>query len=128
MTLNHPLSKTTSLNSIQPLKKHYTFTNSSKISTFLEQNPSLINILLEAPNYIYQYFPETHLILEIDYDPEIVNEVKLFLLILIQSKSENLSEYNIDYILQLEEKLSYNWYLKITPEIRKLFCFGTELA
>ncbi len=66
---------------LEKLEQLYTFRDQEEVVAFLEEHPSLIAVLLEAPGKIEQYFGNVPLFLEVQVDPEISNYVHLLLLI-----------------------------------------------
>ncbi|MDB9512802.1 hypothetical protein PN499_16560 [Kamptonema animale CS-326] len=58
---------------ISQLEQLYTLREKSQVLEFIEKHPFLLPLLLEAPEKIKHYFPDTPLILEIKIDPEAVS-------------------------------------------------------
>ncbi len=66
------------------LEQLYSFRGRTEVLQFLDHYPFLIPVLLEAPEKIRRYFPDSHLFLEVVPDPEIIDYVQLVLSILMK--------------------------------------------
>lgn len=64
---------------VNKLEELYTFKDREEVLNFL--TPALVEVLLEAPTHIHQFFPDAPLVLELVIDAEDSNWVELFLLI-----------------------------------------------
>jgi hypothetical protein len=97
---------------IEALMRSYTFREQDEVVQFLAQYPFLIPVLLEAPEKIRQYFPDSQLFLEVVPDAEVIDWVQLVLSILT-----NLEPYKaVNKLHQLDR----DWWLNNTShEIRK---------
>lgn len=68
---------------MEALEQLYTFRGRTEVLQFLNQYPFLVPVLLEAPDKIRHYFPDSQLFLEVDRDPEIIDWMMLVLSILM---------------------------------------------
>lgn len=100
---------------IETLEQLYTFRGRTEVLAFLDKYPFLVPILLEAPEKICYYFPDSQLFLEVVPDAEIIDWIQLVLSILI-----NIDPY--EAVNKLHQ-LDLEWWLKnTTNEMRsKLF-------
>lgn len=99
---------------IEALEQLYTFRGRTEVLQFLEQYPFLVPVLLEAPEKIRHYFPDSQLFLEVVPDAEIIGWVLLVLSILI-----NLDPYDaVDRLNQMD----MNWWVHTPYEVRKNVC------
>ncbi|MGK7924220.1 MAG: hypothetical protein AB4290_03025 [Spirulina sp.] len=86
------------------LETYYTFRERSQVLDFLEKFPSIVSILLAAPEKIYRHFPEnTPLILEIAIDPEYPSSEDEELTLLIASDLD--PDESLQYLWQLDRDL-----------------------
>ncbi len=69
---------------LKTLENLYTFREQAKIYEFLDQHPFLVPVLLEAPDKIRHYFPDSQLFLEVLVDPESIDWIQLALSILVK--------------------------------------------
>ena len=100
---------------IEALEQLYTFRGRTEILEFLTQHPFLVPVLLEAPEKIHQYFPDSQLFLEVIPDPEIIDYVLLVLSILINLDPNDA----VDRLHQLDK----DWWLNnTTHEVRRNLC------
>lgn len=88
---------------IHELEKAYSFKNKEKVLNFINQHPSLMPLLIEAPGKIVKYFADTPLSLEVQFDPEIADLITL--LVWIETKLE--PEEALAKLDQLDEE----WWL-----------------
>jgi hypothetical protein len=90
-------------NQIEQLDQYYVFEEKERVISFIEQNPALLDLLLEAPAQIKRFFPNAPIILRLrpDYD----NPGKGELWIYIQN-----DEDDPDGVDKLKE-LSEQWWL-----------------
>jgi len=86
---------------IGKLENLYIFDN-PKIKNFLLSNDYLIEILFEAPRYIYRIFGQVPIHLELHYDPE-EGWDELFVVIK--------STYSAEEAIRLENRLAEEWFL-----------------
>lgn len=99
---------------IEALEQLYTFRGQSELE-FLTQHPFLVPVLLEAPEKIRHYFPDSQLFLKVIPDPEIPDWVHLVLSILMKLDAND--------AVDRQNRLDMEWWLKnTTHEVRsKLF-------
>jgi len=95
------------------LEQFYTLRGRTEVLQFLDQHPFLIPVLLEAPDKIHHYFPDSQLFLEVDRDPEAVDYVKLVISILMKLDPDDA----VDRLNQLD----WNWGLHNSYEVRSKF-------
>ncbi|MEH2280962.1 MAG: hypothetical protein V7K90_06400 [Nostoc sp.] len=69
---------------IETLEQLYTFRERTEVLEFLDKHPFLIPVLLEAPEKIRHYFPDSQLFLEVVPDRETIDWVQLILSILMK--------------------------------------------
>lgn len=99
---------------IEALKRSYTFREQDEVVQFLAQYPFLIPVLLEAPEKIRHYFPDSQLFLEVVPDAEVIDWVQLVLS--IQMK---LDPYEAT---AREKQLDQDWWLGVPHEVRQQVC------
>ena len=87
---------------IRELDNIYIFDNLKEVNKFLLTNDYLIEILYEAPYYIYRIFGEIPIHLELHHDPE-EGWDELFIIIK--------STYTAEEVIKLENKLAEEWFL-----------------
>lgn len=100
---------------IELLEQLYTFRGRTEILQFLDKYPFLVRVLLEAPEKIRQYFPDSGLFLEVVPDAEVIDWIMLVLSILI----------NIDPndVVDKLNQMNLDWWLKnTTHEVRRNLC------
>lgn len=88
---------------IEALEQLYTFRGRTEVLQFLEQYPFLVPVLLEAPEKIRHYFPDSQLFLEVSIDPEIIDYVQLVLSILMKLDPDEA----VDRLHQLDKDWSW---------------------
>src|SRR4051794_21067437 len=66
----HAITSPISQADLATLEGFYTLRERDEVIQFLEENPFLVPILLEAQDKITKYFPDSPVSLEIRYDPE----------------------------------------------------------
>ena len=98
---------------IELLEQLYTFREQIEVLEFLDKYPFLIPVLLEAPEKIRQYFPDSQLFLEVVPDVEIIDLVLLILSIRINLDPNDA----VDRLNQLD----WNWGLHNSSEVRSNF-------
>jgi hypothetical protein len=76
---------------ITKLEELFTLVNKAEILAFLEQNPYLVDMLLEVPNKVHSFFPTALLGLDFYTDYEDANFQALFVLIQLD-KNTNVQE------------------------------------
>lgn len=97
-TAELPIAKLSQAEIIQ-LEQLYTLREPSQVLEFIEKHPFLLPLLLEAPDKIKHYFPDTPLILEVDIDPESSSMDDDQLAILIASEID--PEESVDKLCEL---------------------------
>ena len=98
---------------IELLEQLYTFREQIEVLEFLDKHPFLIPVLLEAPEKIRQYFPDSQLFPEVVPDVEIIDLVLLILSIRINLDPNDA----VDRLNQLD----WNWGLHNSSEVRSNF-------
>lgn len=100
------------LQSFQELSESYIFHDIINIIDYLFKNKQLIDILFQAPKYIWRFYGhDVTLFLELNKDPE-EDYDRLFIVI-----GSNLT---IDNSLDFLEKLEDDWWFGLDCDIRKL--------
>jgi hypothetical protein len=74
------------------LEKLYIFRDASEVTSFLEENPFLIPLLVESYPYIKKYFPDADVFLEVVHDPEIIGYTQLIAFIAVRQNAEEADE------------------------------------
>ena len=99
---------------VELLEQLYTFRGRTEILQFLDHRyPFLVPVLLEAPEKICQYFPDSQLFLQVIPDAEIPDWVHLVLSILIKlDPNDAVERFN---------QLDWNWGLHNSYEVRSKF-------
>lgn len=87
----------------QQLESLYTFREPETVVQYLEENPYLVPLLLEAPAHIHTVFPGAPLYLEVLTDPEEGYTILW--------ASYGVREYEAEEIINKEEQFDYNWSL-----------------
>lgn len=96
---------------IESLEQLYTFRGRTEVLEFLDKHAFLVPVLLEAPEKIRHYFPDSQLFLEVVPDAEIVDWVLLVLSILMK-----LEPYDA---VARQNQFDMDWWLKnTTHEVR----------
>lgn len=103
------------LKGFDEIKELYNLQNPEEVRRFLKDNTFLIEVLLEAPKHIKDYFEYSKLTLEKVTDPE-EGEQQLVLRI-----HTNLP---VDEAYKRFEKLLDNWWLDISPNTREKICIS----
>jgi hypothetical protein len=91
---------------VESLEQFYTFRGRNEVLQFLDRHPFLVPVLLEAPEKIRHYFPDSQLFLEVVPDAEILDWVLLVLSILINLDPNDA----VDRLNQID----MNWWLNNT--------------
>jgi hypothetical protein len=88
-------------NQIEQLDRYYSVEDKAEVVAFIEQNPALLNLLLETPDQIKRFFPDAPLVLKIvrDYDDPQILELWIY----IQTKDDN--------AVEKYEKVLENWWV-----------------
>ena len=89
-------------NRVDNLEKQFTFTTPVQIRIFLFNNRFLLDILAEAPKYIWKVFGQVPIYLEMDTDPEEGWE-ELFIIIR--------SPFPAQKAMELEKQVRKEWFL-----------------
>jgi hypothetical protein len=98
---------------IELLEQLYTFRGRTEILQFLDRYPFLVRVLLEAPEKIRQYFPDSRLFLEVVPDLDSPEWVHLILSILMKLDPDDA----VDRLNQLD----WNWGIQNSYEVRSKF-------
>lgn len=100
---------------VEALERSYTFREPNEVWEFLAKYPFIMPVLLEAPDKIKHYFPDSKLFLEVVPDPEIIDWVSLVLSIH--------TTLDPDDAVDRQNQLDTDWWLNNTShEVRrKLF-------
>ncbi len=98
---------------IELLEQLYTFRGRTEVLQFLAKYPFLVPVLLEAPEKIRQYFPDSGLFLEVIPDPETPDWVHLVLSILMKLDPDDA----VDGLNQLD----WNWGIHNSYEVQSKF-------
>jgi len=99
---------------IESLEQVYTFKGRTEVLEFLDKHPFVVPVLLEAPEKIRHYFPDSQLFLEVVPDAEIIDWVLLVLSIMIK-----IDPY--DAVNRLDQ-MDMNWWVHTPYEVRKNVC------
>ncbi len=110
LTVQHPVS----VADIESLEKLYSWRGKTEILQFLETYQFLIPILLEAPDKICHYFPESQLFLECVTDPEGIDDDMLELAICMKLDPDEA----VDKLNQFQD----DWWLNLSDKIRQPLC------
>ena len=92
---------------LESLKQSYIFPESAHsldVINFLENNPFLVPILLEARGQIHKYFPNSHLYLQSINDPEFDNPQLAVYIV----RPENM---NSEKLLDTLDRLEDDWWM-----------------
>lgn len=96
---------------ISSLRKRYEFRNDATVEDYLEENPSLRNLLIEAHNKIREYFgSDTPVALDVLREPDAKNGGRLFVLILTTLRPK-------EALSRLDE-LDRGWWLGALSQAR----------
>lgn len=98
---------------IELLEQLYTFRGRTEVLQFLAKYPFLVPVLLEAPEKIRQYFPDSELFLEVEQDPQVIDWIMLVLSILMKLDPDDA----VDRLNQLD----WNWGLHNSYQVRSKF-------
>ncbi|QSJ14233.1 hypothetical protein JYQ62_20090 [Nostoc sp. UHCC 0702] len=98
---------------IATLEQLYIFRGRTEILQFLDKYPFLIPVLLEAPEKIHHYFPDSQLFLEVVPDAEIIDWIHLILSILITLDPHEA----VAKLHQLDE----DWSIGLSHQVHQLF-------
>ena len=74
------------------LEKLYIFRDASEVTSFLEENPFLMPLLVESYPYIKKHFPDAEVFLEVVHDPEIIGYIQLVAFIAVRQTAEGADE------------------------------------
>ena len=107
---------------IESLKRFYVF-RGTDILEFLEKHPFLVTLLLEAPDRIRQYFPDSPLFLEVVTDPEAGSRDDDMLWIYIDRGDITDSEEAIDTLEQIDDD---EWWLDAEPRAKGKMFFNLD--
>src|SRR5215469_15253396 len=70
----------------------YVFRDANEVTSFLEENPYLIPLLVESHPYIKKHFPDSAVFLEVVHDPEIIGYTQLVAFIAVKQTAEEASQ------------------------------------
>lgn len=102
---------------LEKLEQLYTFRERDEVVNFLEGDPFLVPVLLEAPGKIEPYFGDVMLLLEVHLDPE--EGFKELVLLIPTSLHWKKATKKL-------EQLGNTWYLNLPAEVLKKFLLDTE--
>ncbi len=91
----------------------YIFRDADEVTSFLEENPFLLPLLVESYPYIKKHFPDADVFLEVVHDPEIIGYTQLVAFIAVKQTAEEASqaldrldeEWDPDAMERTEDKL-----------------------
>lgn len=98
---------------IKALEHSYTLRGRDEVLQFVDKYPFLVPVLLEAPEKIGDYFPDSQLFLEVVPDAEVTDWVHLVLSILMKLDPDDA----VDRLNQLD----WNWVIHNSYEVRSKF-------
>ena len=96
---------------MEALEQLYTFRGRTEVLQFLEQYPFLVPVLLEAPEKIHHYFPDSQLFLEVVPDAEIIDWVQMVLSICM-----NLDP---DEAVDRQNQLDKDWWVGVSQQVQE---------
>lgn len=102
---------------IEYLKRIYIFDEPEEITQFLFSNEDLIEILLEARDYLVKIFGKVPIYLEFHHDPEEEWD-ELFIIIK--------TNYPPEKAVDLENKLFEEWFIKVIDKVKGRLSFTEE--
>ncbi|MEB3179946.1 MAG: hypothetical protein VKL59_13045 [Nostocaceae cyanobacterium] len=98
---------------IETLEQLYRLRSRSEVLEFINKYPFLLPVLLEAPEKIRQYFPDSQLFLEVDTDAEIPDWVHLVLSILMNLEPDEA----VDRLHELDK----DWFRGLPYQVHQQF-------
>lgn len=111
-------SGTASLLRLQSISSVYSFRNSREVRAFLEETPSLVELLLEAPPYIAKYFPDSEVFLEVETEPENIDDRQLVAAIA--------TSYSPNEAYKKLKQLDEEWWLDVLERAHMKLCITVE--
>ena len=96
----------------------YTFRQPEEVLRFLEGNKFLIPLLVEAYFKIRNYFPNSRVFLEIDTDPEELNNQQLIAVIV--------TNFSPDEVLYTLKQLDEDWWLDALDRAQRKLSINVE--
>ncbi len=105
------------IEAIDGLKQKYSFINHDKVTRFLSANIDLIDILIDASQYIYSVFGNVPIYLELHCDPEEEWD-ELFIVIK--------TNYSPEKAVELENKFFDEWFVKVMSKVSGRLNFAEE--
>jgi len=105
---------------VELLEQWYTFREREKVLWFLEENPFLVSLLLDAYVEVENYFPHSKVFLEVVSDPEVEGWDQLFAYIR--------TFLPVDQALAQLDKLDEEWFLDQLDQVDDLFNFNLEVV
>lgn len=103
---------------MQTISSAYSFRNPRKVWTFLEENPFLVELLMEAPTYITKYFPGSQVYLEVEAEPESMDDQQLVAAIATSGSANEAYKK----LKQLDE----DWWLDALDRAHMKLCITVE--
>ena len=100
------------------IEKLYIFREANDVTSFLEENPFLIPLLLEAYIHLKEYFPDSDVVLEVVNTSEVVGEEELIAFIVVKQDSEKAS-------LDLD-RFDEHWWLDNMDRAEDKLCIALE--
>lgn len=101
------------------LREQYEFRDSAAIETYIEQNPSLFNLLMNARDKIREHFgSDAHVVLEAVKGLEADNDKRLFVFV----QTESSSDEALDRLDELYEK----WWIDALSTARPKLSIDVE--
>ncbi len=98
----------------------YIFRDANEVTSFLEENPFLIPLLVESYPYIKKHFPEANVFLEVVHDPEIIGYTQLVAFIAVKQTAEEAS--------QALDRLDEEWDPDAMERAADKFCITLEFV
>jgi hypothetical protein len=97
----------------------YTLRQPDEVLAFLEENPFLVSLLIEAYSPIQHYFPDSNLFLEMFADPESTDDHQLLVALIATHLSPEEALIKLD---QLDE----DWWLDVMDRAQGKLCINVE--
>jgi len=103
---------------IKRLSEKYILDNPEEIEKFLRDNQNLIDVILDAYDHIKRVFGDYPIHLELYIDHEYPDWKTLFIIVK--------TDYTSEKVIELENKLMEEWWLKLDEDIRMKLVFTEE--
>lgn len=100
------------------LESVYDFRDPEAVHLFLEQNPFLFLLLLEARSVISHYFPDTKVFLEVTMDPEAIDEEQMLAAIAVTSSAEE--------VFERLDRFDHEWWINAVHRAKGKLCINVE--